>query len=211
MNISRKLKINNYDNDMAEVLNEAAKMAEKARLNEKQAMRLRLLAEETVGMVNAITEEFQGSLIIMEDKLKFTLHLEAETDMNLRKREELLSASRTGKNEAAKGFMGKVRDIFEMCLMMPDDPDKIDPTWYDALAYNSIDPMFMGTVSPLTDFWSLSAYREGVMNDKDENEAAAEAWDELEKSIVANLADDVRIGIEEGHVVMDIEKQFHNM
>ncbi len=210
MNISRKLKINNENNDMAEVLSEASKIAEKAHLNEKQAMRLRLLAEETVGMVEAITEEFEGSLIIMEDKMKCTLHLEAETEMNLRKREELLSASRSGKNEAAKGFMGKVKDIFEMCLMMPDDPDKIDPSWYDALSYNSLDPTFMG-VTPMTDFWTLSAYREGVMNDRDENEAAAEAWDELEKSIVANLADDVRIGIKEGHVVMDIEKQFHNM
>ncbi len=50
--------------------------------------------------------------------------------------------------------------------------------------------------------WSLSCYRENLQGD--DSPKKEEAWDELEKSVVANLADDVRIGIVDSHVVMDV-------
>lgn len=41
-----------------------------------------------------------------------------------------------------------------------------------------------------------------------EDTAAEEAWDELEKSIVAKLADDVQVGIRSGKVELVIRKRF---
>ena len=41
-----------------------------------------------------------------------------------------------------------------------------------------------------------------------EGRTPAEDWDELEKSVVANLADDVRIGIAGQDVEMVISKKF---
>ena len=53
--------------------------------------------------------------------------------------------------------------------------------------------------------WSLSAYREAV---EEHREAEPEKWDELEKSITAKLADDVKIFIRGNTVEMVIEKTF---
>jgi hypothetical protein len=48
-----------------------------------------------------------------------------------------------------------------------------------------------------------------VKHNLDENMAgAAEAWDELEKSVVSNLADDVKVSINGRNVEMVILKQF---
>jgi hypothetical protein len=38
--------------------------------------------------------------------------------------------------------------------------------------------------------------------------AAKEAWDELEKSIVASIADDVSVYIKDSHVKIEITKKF---
>ena len=47
-----------------------------------------------------------------------------------------------------------------------------------------------------------------VRSSQEQNEEAAEAWDELEKSIVANLADDVSVKIEGSYVQIAITKAF---
>ena len=49
--------------------------------------------------------------------------------------------------------------------------------------------------------WSLSTYKQGAKN-------KTEAWDELEKSIIANMADDVIVGIIGGKVEITIKKSF---
>ena len=52
-----------------------------------------------------------------------------------------------------------------------------------------------------TEQWSLSNYRGKVKDNK-------EAWDELEKSIIANMADDVTVGIISGKVEIVVKKTF---
>ena len=52
--------------------------------------------------------------------------------------------------------------------------------------------------------WSLNRYRSAVK----EGKAPAENWDELEKSVIARLADDVQIGISGQNVEMVIYKKF---
>ena len=55
--------------------------------------------------------------------------------------------------------------------------------------------------------WSLAKYRAGIDAAKDSDKNAEEAWDELEKSIVANIADDVRVGVKGDAVELVIEKR----
>ena len=52
--------------------------------------------------------------------------------------------------------------------------------------------------------WSMNRYMAAVK----EGRTPAEDWDELEKSVVANLADEVRIGIAGQDVEMVISKKF---
>ena len=52
-------------------------------------------------------------------------------------------------------------------------------------------------------YWTLVDYRGKVEAEEDSPEKK-EQWDELEKSIVSNIADDVQVGVKGGHVVMNI-------
>ena len=52
--------------------------------------------------------------------------------------------------------------------------------------------------------WSLKQYKSNVQKLLKEDDSAKGRWDELEKSIVANIASDVRVGVTEDHVKMVI-------
>ena len=52
--------------------------------------------------------------------------------------------------------------------------------------------------------WSFNQYKSYVM----ESGTKKEAWDELEKSIVARLADEVKIGVTSRNVEMVIYKKY---
>ena len=52
--------------------------------------------------------------------------------------------------------------------------------------------------------WSLSEYKERVQ----EGEDTAGNWDELERSIIANIADDISVGILGDRVEMIVSKRF---
>ena len=61
---------------------------------------------------------------------------------------------------------------------------------------------------PVTDWqWSLTRYQNTVSELKGEKEEAAEAWDELEKSVVNRVADDVKISIKGWETEMIILKK----
>ena len=52
--------------------------------------------------------------------------------------------------------------------------------------------------------WSLNNYREGLEQADDSDAPVKEAWDELEKSIVASIAKDVVVGVKKDRVEMTI-------
>ena len=178
-------------------LEQAQKMAEFKELSPKNAMHLRLLTEELMGLMRSITGENSGKFWIEDENGEYRLHLQVETLVNREKRKELLAASSSGKNEASKGLMGALREFF---FRGADD---------EIAAYNntllSAGSMKNATL-PVTDWqWTLSCYRDNLsaMNGGE----AAEAWDELEKSVVKNVADDVRISIKGWETEMVIVKR----
>ena len=60
-----------------------------------------------------------------------------------------------------------------------------------------------GFAAPDAAFWSLQNYRKNVTSRKDTDE---EAWDELEKSIIAKIADEVKVWLEADTTRVVIEK-----
>ena len=64
-------------------------------------------------------------------------------------------------------------------------------------------PVYSGNV-----VWSLESYRQGLDDVKKTNQDAGEVWDELEKSILANLADDVKVAIRGNEAEITVEKKF---
>ena len=182
-------------------------------LRPKQALHLRLLGEEMMGLVTAITGEIEALFWMENEGGNYQLHLTVDTQMNAAKREELLAMSSDGKNMAARGVMGKLRELFVSGLYSMERMDQIQQEYMpSALGYGlgMEDPMTYSATKSIS-AWSLKRYRERVeeLHSEDmDNQEVEEAWDELEKSVVGKLADEVRIGIQGGQVEMVIYKAF---
>ena len=187
------------------VLSETERAAEYRGLTPKQALRLRLLAEEMTGMLRTLVGDERFRYWVESERTAFALHLQTETLMTPKLKEAILKTSSSGKNEAAKSFMGRLREIFtamsESCQPIGAEMrygySYVDVTDFDASMDASPNAALYG--------WSLSAYRDAVKQNKDKE---PEKWDELEKSITAKLADDVKIFIRGNNVEMVIEKAF---
>ena len=191
------------------VLAEVEKVAVYNSLEEKDALRLRLLAEELCGMLPGLIENFNGEFWAENDGKDYKLYVELKADdMSLDLREELIAVSKSGENAAAKGIMGKIRAVAETMLLTAFDPS-IPPIpadeFYDGYGFN----MGFGYIDPTASIdtgyvhsWSLYNYKTAVEENEDD------AYAELERSIVAKLADDIIVGVRGKNVEIIVKKAF---
>ncbi|MCR4712654.1 MAG: hypothetical protein K5707_10180 [Clostridia bacterium] len=193
------------ESGIKEALAQTEKAAAYRGLSRKETLRLQLLAEEMMGMLRTIVGEAPASYWVEAEGKAFALHLTMKTKMNMELREELLKTSTSGKNEAAKGFMGRIRDvIMQMCEPVDANTVMLGYGYCDFGADgfgSAAGRMYSGIVGG----WSLNEYRMAL---EDRKEDETEKWDELEKSITANLADEVKIFINGNVVEMVVEKAF---
>ena len=193
------------------VLAEVEKVTTYNGLEDKKALRLRLLAEELCGMLPGLIQDFSGEFWAENDGNDYELHVELKADdMNIDLRDELISVSKSGKNAAVKGVMGKIRAVAETMLLAASDPTLSVPCgeFCDYHGYNMgfgyIDP----TIAVETGYvysWSLFNYKTAV-EEKEEG-----AYAELERSIVAKLADDIIVGVRGKNVEIIVKKSFGSL
>lgn len=193
------IEVSSWDDRISTVLSHVEKMAVYKELPPKQTMHLRLLAEEMMSMMRSITRGMHGEFWIEDEDQVYELHLRVRTVMDSEKREQLLSAASSGKNESARGLMGRLRDFFDRGADA------------DVNAYTSplmLGGMYEDSSTPALNWdWSLERYVEAYRNDHHVTAEQKEAWDELEKSVVARVADDVLVSIRGGTVEMVIIKK----
>ena len=159
-------------------LKEAKKVAVFTELNHKSGLQLQLCAEELLSLARSVTGEIKASCWIETEGNQFCLHLSTKTEMDKEKRGLLISASTTRKNEAAKSFLGKIRDSIEEALAAEvDHSDQIPDDLYNDLANRVI-------------------------------ECADPEWDGYEQSTLRRLADRIAIGIRGGKVDITVVKSF---
>lgn len=181
-------------------LRETERFAAYQHLDRKETLRLRLLAEEMLGMIKGVVGEFDAKFWVEGEDKEAQLMLEANVLVDYEQREQLLSLSSSGKNHAHKTFMGKLAGIFEYLMMSYDETAAY--VWQQAdLSYNLMPGL------GYEQMWSLDLFRSNLEENLDE-EVRKEEWDELEKSIVAKLADEVIVGIKSRKVQMIIKKSF---
>ena len=110
--------------------------------------------------------------------------------MDFEQKQKLLASSTTGKNEAARGFMGRIRTFFDPIDGMP--------------MFSNVSPDTM--TSSMS--WSMNAYQDVIMaRMAQQDEQAKEAYDELEKSVVTHVADEIKVSISGRDVEMVIYKK----
>ncbi|MEE3467843.1 MAG: hypothetical protein VZQ83_05325 [Eubacterium sp.] len=188
---------------MEEALAEAEKIALSASLDSKQKLRFRLLTEELFGMISTVTGDNEAVYWVENKDKSFDIHLKTDVELTLQMKDKLVSLSSSGKNTAARGFMGKIRDMIGSALLPRDDGPS--PLTMGLMSMGS--PSGYQVTGDVYE-WSMMRYRAEVENKSGEDADAADAMDELERSIVANIADEVSVRIVSNDVEIIISKAF---
>lgn len=160
--------------------------AAKAGIRGKDFQHMGLLTEETLGMANQLLKDFQGEIWLEGTASGYDIILEAD----------VLPRSEKPDVPAAnpEGFMAKIAEMLNCSYMFDnaqDMPEDLASMLPDYMSYGTKDDR-QSTI--WAGSWSLSAYRDNLQRHRSEKGKEV-ALEELEKSIVANLADDVTIGI----------------
>ena len=201
----QRIKISNTGENMNAALDLTEKTAKSMGLSSRDTMRLRLLAEEMMSMVRAITGSFTAEYWLEHEGTTCKLVLSAKSELDYGKRSEFLSVSTTGKNTAKTGIMEKIRGIFEAGLYGMEQSFAAQAEYgvgmYSAGMMGAVDAGMTEAIYS----WSMQKYRNEVESKRTEY---PDVWDELEKSIIANLADEVSVGVTKNGVELTVQKKF---
>ena len=185
--------------DLAAILKESERVAEYNGFTHKQTLQLRLLCEEIDGMLPNIIDDFDGEMWIDFDDgvCKITVSIRIP-EFNIDKKEELIGIAKNKKNAAAVGIVGKIRNAIENFFL--------DEETMKSMALSAGDAEFSNGYYEGVDYaylWRLEEYRSTV-----KKETQTDAWDELEKSVIASASDDVIVGVKGKCAEIVIIKKF---
>ena len=192
--------VSGAERDLAATLRQAEKMAAYEELTPRATIQLRLLTEEMMQMMRSITGAMEGDFWIENEEDRYELHLAVNTRLTSGKRAQLLATSTSGKNESARGLTGWLRDLFDRSA------DEDVAQFSNAMLNQGFAEHAVGT--PMDWEWSMTQYQQALnASVQNREEGAQEAWDELEKSVVAHAADEVKVSLKGNLVEMVIYKQ----
>ncbi|MBE5807503.1 MAG: hypothetical protein E7317_04090 [Clostridiales bacterium] len=204
---SAKFLVNNESERAAAAHYATEDFARKLELGRHETLKLDLLVEETLGMVNAMLEDFYGQIWFTGEGRACEIHFEVTADMDAAKKRELLTVSTTGRNAAKKGFMARIGEMIA---------EKLYAFGRTMNAYGEENARYGIVHTPestalnadMMPIWTLSSYRAELDEARFRDDDAEEAWDELEKSIVATLADEITVSVRGDRIDLVIKKTF---
>ena len=196
---SNVCKIDNGTKDLEAILKESERVAEYNGFTHKQTLQLRLLCEEVDGMLPNIIDDFEGDLWIDYEDGVCKVHVSIKIpEFNVDKKEDLIAVAKNKKNAAAVGIVGKIRSAIEDFFLNENDMCTFDmPTG----AFYVVNGCCEGI--DYSYLWTLDQYRTSVRQ-----EERTDDWDELEKSVIASVADDVIVGVKGKKADIIIIKKF---
>jgi len=118
--------IDNAGNGFQEAVDQTKKVAAYEGISELDSIQLQVLTEEMLSLARSITGEVKASFWIEMENGQADLHMTTKAVLDKEKRAELIASSTSRKNEAAKTFLGMLRDQFEEA--MAADPEHYVPS-----------------------------------------------------------------------------------
>ena len=198
-------KIENGIKDLELILKESEKVAVYNELTHKQALQLRLICEEIDGMLPNIIDDFSGDFWIDFENGICKVNVSIQFDeFTADKKKGLVAISKNKKNAATVGVVGKIRSALENVFLDQDTFGSgemmFESRYFSMDHYSGID---YSSGMDYACLWSLEQYRSAV-----KREEKREAWDELEKSVIASVADDVIVGVKGKRADIIVVKKF---
>ena len=150
-------------------------------LAKNDRLHLRLLAEELISLLQSAKGDLAAEYYLEVSGQDYELHLNADVELTPEMKNIFISSRSKDGNET-KGLMGRIRQIVGSALISKKE----------------------STIS-----WSLNDYRREIEQElKSKDNESLGTGDELEKSIIANLADDVKVKIDGNNVEITVYKKF---
>ena len=160
-----------------EAVEETRKVAEFEELNSTDTVQLMLLTEEMLSLARSVTGEMKADFWIEGEGSAYQLIMTTSTKLTQGQREELISVSTQNRNEYARSFLGRLRNIWEQALLSGQEDQYYQLSDEDA-------------------------------KDIVGREIEDPDWDGYERSVLKNLADDVKIGIRGDKIYISVSKDF---
>lgn len=200
-----KIIVTNRGEKMGEVLDSAQRYIDGQRMSRKDGIHFRLLAEEMIGMVRNIAGDFTAYCWIEGQGDTHRICLEGKASLDSEERDRMLALRKSGGNLLAKGIMGKIKEVIEIGELNYREVGRESLLQYGMTMSTSADALLASNIAlDMTEsFWSLQTYRENVSDGQEKyglSDEMRQAADELEQSIVANIADDVQVGALNGKI-----------
>ena len=200
-----EITVTNKGDGMEEALAETERLGLQQGLTSKEILRLRLLCEELCGMMRGIAGDVEAVYRVKADGKRFEIGISAEVEMTQEMKKQFINVSSDKTNSAKPGFMGKIRDLISTAFLPKE-------SGLSVLSGFSLGCMSMGgNSSPAAQaatanafYWSMNKYKDEIGG----KEGAEDAWDELEKSIVANIADEIIVRVSGSNADIAIQKTF---
>ena len=121
---SKIIAVHNSGQGFIDAQQETKDFAVQAGFSPKQGTQLCLITEEMLSLVNSITGTLNAEFWLENEGAECRLHLTAKQKLGTTQRNDLIESSSSGKNEAAKGFLGKLREMFVSALSVGGDIEK---------------------------------------------------------------------------------------
>ena len=190
-------RIDNGNKDLVAIFKECEKVAAYNELSSKQALQLRLICEEIDGMLPNVIDEFAGDIWFEYEEGVCKVNLSIRIpEFDIGKKEQLIGIAKNKKNAAVVGLADKLRSAIEdflldehaiKSLVTESDLHRLAPGYSTSVDYAYL--------------WTLDGYKSNIGEGKEE-------WDELEKSVLASVADDVIVGVKGHRADITIVKKF---
>lgn len=130
---SKIIAVHNSGQGFIDAQQETKEFAAQAGFSPKQGTHLCLITEEMLSLVNSVTGTLNAEFWLENEGTECKLHLTANQKLGNTQRNDLIESSSSGKNEAAKGFLGKLREMFVSALSVSGDIER----YYGSDGYSS--------------------------------------------------------------------------
>ena len=183
--------VDNKGDSLQLALNRIEGLANSVTKSDKNGHYLRLMAEELFGIVSANAGDFTAKFWAENQNRDFRIVLEADAkELPDEAKKDLLSISSTGENSEDSGIMDKIGSLF--CFFAKGG---------NAANVKTFDCGYSETSGDIS--WSLKDYKSTI-----KNKNLDASLEELSKSVIANIVDDIKVGVKDKKVKIEIFKTF---
>ena len=206
---SRRLAVGKGAALTGEAMDMAETFVKTLNLDEKTTLRMRLLSEEVIEMLKSMVDEFSGLFWLEADGEACRICIDGTADVDLAAEQKLISVSSDGKNASVKGFAAK---LSQFVRHHKEYMEHLSGLMNLSGAINPEDYLYIGAMHPGYDInevvWTMNDYRSYLFGDEFYNDDQVTAdREELEKSIIGSIADDVQVGVKDDRIKITVIKK----